>query len=117
MATNPRQIGESTRLIAAAIKATRAARGLRQEDLARSTGIPARTIAKIENGQMAIDVEQLGRIADSFGQEMGDFIRYARANANLYRPDGSLNPADTTGYRLSDEEMNELHADDTKNEG
>jgi len=112
MATNPRQIGESTRLIAAAIRAARSAQGKTREELARLTGIPLSTLTKIEKEQAAIDVEQLARISSAFGQDMDEFVKAARRNAKLYRPDGSLNPADTTGYRLSAEEMHELIADD-----
>lgn len=99
-------------MIAAAIRAARAAQGMTQEDLSRRARIPIATLRKIEKAQSAIDIEQLEGIAVSFGQDMADFVRFARQNAELYMPDGSLNPADTTGYRLSDEEMRELAADD-----
>ena len=83
-----------------------------QEELSRRTGISEETLRKMERGRTFIDVEQLGWIAKAFGQDLGQFMRFAYDNAKLYRADGSLNPADTTGYRLSAEEMRELTADD-----
>ncbi|MBF6187592.1 helix-turn-helix transcriptional regulator [Nocardia farcinica] len=83
-----------------------------QEELSRRAQIPIATLRKIEKEQSAIDVEQLNRIAESFGQDMGEFVHYARRNATLYRRDGSLNPADTRGYKVSDTELEELADDD-----
>ncbi|MEV0357168.1 helix-turn-helix transcriptional regulator [Nocardia sp. NPDC050697] len=112
MATNPRRIGESTRLIATAIRMTRAAKRMTQEDLSSRSGIPVPTLSKIEKALTAIDVDQLDRITQAFGQDMGDFVRRAYSTAELYQADGSLNPAQVTGYALSDEEMRELNSDD-----
>lgn len=83
-----------------------------QADLSARAGVSEETLRKMERGRTSIDVEQLGWIAKVFGQDLGQFMRFAYGLGDLYRPDGSLNPADTTGYRLSPEEMRELTADD-----
>lgn len=99
-------------MIATAIRMTRAAKRMTQEDLSGRSGIPIPTLSKIEKAQTAIDVDQLDRITRAFGQDMGDFVRRAYLTAELYQADGSLNAAEITGYALSDEEMRELDSND-----
>jgi transcriptional regulator with XRE-family HTH domain len=81
MATNARAIGPLTRQVAAEIRATRARLKLTQDALAMATGIPANSLSQMENGKMAIDVEQIERIALAFGIPPEKFFAAALSNA------------------------------------
>lgn len=79
MATNARQAGQFTAHIAAEIRGLRAKRGMTQAALAASSEIARSTLTKIEKGDYAIDVEQLGKIARALGVDLGQIIEAAEA--------------------------------------
>lgn len=77
MATNARQAGAFTACIAGEIRGLRAKRGVTQAKLASASGIARSTLTKIESGDYAIDVEQLGKIANALGVDPFSIIAAA----------------------------------------
>lgn len=56
-----------------------------------------RTLEKILRLESAMDVEQLDNMAKAFGVSPETLVATARSNAEVYLPDGTLNPAHTRG--------------------
>lgn len=68
---------------------------------------------------MAIDAEQIKKIATAFGMLPGHFMDTAERNAALrdgdevvYRADGTLNPENTRGFTPTDDDLTELFSED-----
>lgn len=100
VATNARLVGPLTLMVGAQIRSERFSRDMGQAQLAAAAEISVPTISKMENGQAAIDVEQLQRIAAAFKLSPEELINRARRSATaaeitLYREDGSLDPEQT----------------------
>lgn len=114
MATNPRDVGDLTRAVAAEIRVQRARREIKQEVLSVGTGIPQSTLSRMERGQVAIDLEQVDRIAQVFDMEPSDFITSAMRHAAEadpdYRPDGTLDPDAVRGAVEPDDHLAEAAA-------
>ncbi len=82
MATNAREIGTLTRLVAAEIRMTRARRRVPQQALSDVTGIPPNSLSQMENCEMVIDMEQLDKIATAFGIDPDVFLASAIRHAD-----------------------------------
>jgi transcriptional regulator with XRE-family HTH domain len=104
MATNARAIGPLTRQVAAEIRATRARLKLTQDALAMATGIPANSLSQMENGKMAIDVEQIERIALAFGIPPEKFFAAALSNARADTHAGLANQGSGANERHPDDD-------------
>jgi transcriptional regulator with XRE-family HTH domain len=117
VATNARDIGGLTRMIADEIRLQRQDRRWKQEQVSAATGIPVNTLSKIERAQTAIDIEQIEKIANAFGMLPEVLWTSARENARrraardseqIYLPNGRINPAQTKGFPASDEDIAEI---------
>lgn len=123
MAQNSRDIGRLTQMIADEIRFQRQDRKLSQEQVYTATGIPVNTLSKIERAQTAIDVEQIEKIANAFGMLPEDLWASARRNAQrkavrddqIYLPSGRLDPTQTRGFPVSDDDVAELLSRKEKN--
>ena len=67
MARLEQQIGES-------IRALRESKGLFQKDLAKSAGLPIRTIGRIERGEVDVRLSTLTRIAKALSSRTKDLL-------------------------------------------
>ncbi|NMN97459.1 helix-turn-helix domain-containing protein [Antrihabitans stalactiti] len=98
--------GERTLALADEIKERRIAEGLTQEAMWTATGIARNTYIKIEGGKCAIDVEQLGLIADVLDVDDHEIVRraYIRLNVERLPVDiGNVRSAvDTLGQAIKD---------------
>lgn len=81
MATNARDLGALTEAVAAEIRSIMGVRNMNQADLSRATGIHKATVSSMLNVKSAIDMEQVGKIADALEMDpdelmAGAFVRY-----------------------------------------
>lgn len=68
------------------LKEIRQMYGLSQSDIAKSIGIKSRsTVVAIENGERDLSSEELGRLADSLGVEIGDLLSFEIPDYAKYR--------------------------------
>ncbi|WP_159840145.1 helix-turn-helix domain-containing protein [Nocardia sp. CY41] len=102
-------------MVATEVRVQRAAKKLDQKKLADLAGIPRPTLSRMERGLVAIDMEQLDRLAHAFGMTPEAFMASARRTAEaqkqrdaIYLQDGSVNPAIANTVPPSDEHMEEL---------
>ncbi len=56
------------------IRALRESKGLLQKDLAKSAGLPIRTIGRIERGEVDVRLSTLTRIAKALGSRTKDLL-------------------------------------------
>jgi transcriptional regulator with XRE-family HTH domain len=56
------------------IRALRESKGLLQKDLAKSAGLPIRTIGRIERGEVDVRLSTLTRIAKALGSSTKDLL-------------------------------------------
>lgn len=137
VATNPREVGELTLSIANEVKIQRTAAELTQGQLADQAQIAGSTLSKIERGLMAIDTEQIDRLAAAFKMKPEDFVASARQRTRRneefhaavarekkarlrkdrelqhdpdYRPDGTLDPDAVRGAVEPDDHLAEAAA-------
>ena len=68
--------------LAAHLRAERARAGLTQAGLSDRTGIHTTTLSRIENGKLAITLEQILKIAPALGVTAGDFVDSAQAQVS-----------------------------------
>jgi transcriptional regulator with XRE-family HTH domain len=102
-------------MVATEVRVQRAAQKLDQKVLAELAGIPRPTLSRMERGLVAIDMEQLDRLAQAFGMTPEEFMASARRTADaqknrdaIYLPDGSVDPAIANTVPPSEEHMEEL---------
>lgn len=114
VATNPRDVGEFTRTIANEVRLQRLERRWKQEKLSEKAEINRATLSRMERGVVAIDMEQLDRLAQAFEMAPEELVASARRRAQgkggdeTYLPDGRLNPANIRGGKPSKQDLDEL---------
>ena len=82
--------GKLYEAVGAELRAQRAARGLKQEDLALRVGISRASVANIEGGRQAISLHHLSDLAEALGTTASSVLRAAEARRS--KPDSV--PAD-----------------------
>lgn len=115
MATNPRDVGEFTRTIAEEVRLQRLERRWKQEQLSEKADINRATLSKMERGVVAIDMEQLDRLARAFGMAPEELVAGARHRAaqrkggdDTYLPSGRLDPTKVRGGKPSEQDLDDL---------
>lgn len=83
-----------TEALAAEIRSIAARQNLKSFHLHRMTGIPKSTMANIWNGETAIDVDQIARIARALAVDPGQLLVDAIANARIEPGDDPDLPAE-----------------------
>ena len=71
-------MGYSKGHVAECIRANRARRRMSRETLADESGIPVSTIAKYENGECNMSLENAWAFADAFGMDMDELFERDR---------------------------------------
>lgn len=87
---------------------------LKQDLLSESARIPVSTLSQIENGRVAIDLEQLYRIAAAFDTTVVELVDAATRNAPNYKtPAGSrdVGPLITSTGSVKGRSTEEEHED------
>lgn len=111
MATNARGTGWLNIAVTAEIRAQLGYRKWKQIDLSRATGMHKATISSILADKSTLDLNQLAKIAEALHMDPSEITDAAERRARdnkIYRPDGSLDPADTKAVPESDEHIEEL---------
>lgn len=78
-AANARQPSETSRAIAAQIRAERAAANMTKDDVLKAAGISRTTYYLLESGDRTLDVTQLANICKAIGISMSDLLERATA--------------------------------------
>lgn len=85
-AANARQPSETSRAIAAQIRAERAAANLTKDDVLKAAGISRTTYYLLESGERTLDVTQLANICRAIGISMGTLLERAERRASEAGP-------------------------------
>lgn len=70
-------------VIGECIKSLELDKGMNQQELAQSSGIPLRSLRRIERGEVSVNVYSLRQVVLALGEEMTEFWRMVEKNMEV----------------------------------
>lgn len=70
-------------VIGECIKSLELDKGMNQQELAQSSGIPLRSLRRIERGEVSVNVYSLRQVVLALGEEMTEFWRIVEKNMEV----------------------------------
>lgn len=70
-------------VIGECIKSLQLDKGINQQELAQRSGVPLRSLRRIERGEVSVNVYSLRQVVLALGEEMSEFWRIVENNMEL----------------------------------